>query len=99
VSWSATSEPAGKASRYCLDHQREEPGRGLHDFATIIETGTTCATVYRAIDAGAFMAAPPPNNSGPPVFTTAGWTCSRAATSGRYTCTRSSTSFSWVEGL
>lgn len=87
LSWSATSEPAGKASRYCLDHRHA--GK---TFASIIEISTTCKTVYGAMDAGTFTEVPP---APAPTFTTPGWTCNRNPTSGRYTCSRAKASFSF----
>lgn len=97
--WSATSEPAGPSSRYCLDLNRSEPGRGMYDFSSIIVLHTTCPTADHAIKAGKFTKAPPPDTTGPPVFTTPGWACERNPTSGRYTCTRHRASFSWLEGV
>ncbi len=92
-SWSATSEPASKTSRWCPDKTRQVPKYGPFFFTNVIEKDTTCKTVAKAIKAG--KVTPQPTTA--PTFSTPGWTCARSMTTGRYICTRRKASFSWVD--
>ncbi|MGZ6616136.1 MAG: hypothetical protein ACXVFQ_17085 [Solirubrobacteraceae bacterium] len=90
--WSSTSEPAGKTSRWCPDMSRQVPHFGPFGFTAVIAENTTCKTVAEAIRASKVT----PQTMAPPVFSTPGWTCTRSPTSGRYTCSHRKASFSWV---
>ena len=92
-SWSATSEPAGKTSRWCPDRARQVPKYGPFFFTDVIEKNTTCKTVAKAIKAGKIT----PQPTAAPTFSTPGWACGRSMTTGRYICTRRKASFSWVD--
>lgn len=92
VSWSATSEPAGNTSRYCLDHTHKfPPPRGSFTFSTIIETHTTCAPVYAAMNAGAFA------STAPFAFSTPGWICTEPGNGSEFPmrCTKGKAIFSF----
>jgi hypothetical protein len=85
VSWSASSEPEGPASRYCevLELKTE--------FEDITLEHTTCATVDAAIKAGTTATVAPHE------FTTPGWTCTRSTSAGfRFTCSRPGATFSFT---
>jgi len=69
ASWSAVSEPDGKASRYCFDHVKPTGGGMGIDLTDIIMFHTTCKTVYAAMNAGTFSTVTPYP------FTTPGWEC------------------------
>jgi hypothetical protein len=93
--WSSTSEPAGKTSRWCPDTSKRVPHFGPFNFTSLIEKSTSCETVAKAIKAGKVT----PQTSVPPLFSTPGWTCTRSMTTGRYLCKRRKASFSWLNGI
>jgi hypothetical protein len=93
--WSSTSEPAGKTSRWCPDMSKRVPHFGRFNFTSVIEKNTRCETVAKAIKAGKVT----PQTSAPPVFSTPGWKCTRSTTTGRDLCNRRKASFSWLNGI
>jgi hypothetical protein len=68
--WSSTSEPAGKTSRWCPDMSKRVPHFGPSNFTSLIGKDTSCETVAKAIKAGKVT----PQTSAPPLFATPGWT-------------------------
>jgi hypothetical protein len=91
ASWSGSSEPQGKGSRYCFDHHHTYPHpTGYFTFSNVIEVDTTCKTVYAAMDAGTFSYNSTTHMTS---FTTPGWTCTASART--YTCTQASARFSF----
>ena len=95
ISWSATSEPAGKASRYCQDYTHKfPPPHGTFAFSHIIEMHTTCATVYRAMNAGTFA------STAPFGFTTPRWVCKAPGNGSQFPvrCKKGKATFSFEEG-
>jgi hypothetical protein len=98
-SFSASAEPDGSDSRYCEDKQRHVAGIGFFYFTNLTEKGTNCSAVEHAIKAGKVTTFLPPQTPAPPEFSTTGWTCTRATTSGIYTCQRGKADFSFINAL
>ncbi len=95
IPWSATSEPAGKASRYCQDYTHKfPPPHGTFAFSNIIKTHTTCPTVYRAMNAGTFA------STAPFGFTTPRWVCKAPGNGSQFPvrCKKGKATFSFDEG-
>lgn len=91
-SWSATSEPDGKASRFCYDHVKPTGPTGGLDLTDIIVFHSTCQTAYKAMNAGTLAKVPPT----PPAFTTPGWNCTILSPTGEYSCKKGSASFTFT---
>jgi hypothetical protein len=99
-SWSATSEPQGKASAYCEPRSRQIPSKGVFEFSNIIVIRTTCPVVYKAINAGTFITTGTTgvNEDIFGEFSTPGWTCTRNVTTDTYVCKKPGKSFSFING-
>ena len=67
--WSANSEPDGKASRSCYDYVKPTGKFSGIDLTSIVTFGVPCKTVDAALHAGTFATTAPHD------FTTPGWTC------------------------
>jgi hypothetical protein len=93
-SWSGTSEPQGKASRYCFDRNRL--GRQNRFVSIIRNAHTTCTSVYTAMNTGTFGAV------APFAFSTPGWTCTNPSgakfNGGRQACSKHNATFSFFRG-
>jgi hypothetical protein len=92
LSWSGTSEPDGKASGFCFDDPHKH-GR----YVNIIEIGTTCRIVKRALDRGTYHDS---TAMTPQTFATRGWMCVlHSATTGQFDCSKSKARFSFVDSI
>ncbi len=89
--WSANSEPDGKASRSCYDYVKPTGQFSGIDLTSIVTFGVPCKTVDAALHAGSFATTAPHD------FTSPGWTC-KALGGGlaRFSCSKRRDKFNFT---